>query len=64
MTFGELKRELAKNGCRFHHEGGNHEMWVNPKTGKLFPVGRHNSKEIKNAPSPRISTFPGFCRKR
>lgn len=48
MTYGELKKLLRKNGCRFDHEGKRHEEWLNPKTGKLFPVGRHNSQEVKN----------------
>jgi len=46
MTYSELKRLLKKNGCYFHHQGSRHEMWENPKTGKQFPVGRHDSKEV------------------
>jgi predicted RNA binding protein YcfA (HicA-like mRNA interferase family) len=46
VTYGELKRKLKKNGNRFHHEGSSHEMWKNIKTGKLFPMGRHDSQEV------------------
>ena len=46
MTYGELKRELRKNGCYFHHQGSRHEMWENPLTDKQFPVGRHDTKEV------------------
>ena len=46
MTYGELKRELKKNGCYLHHHGSRHEVWENPKTGKQFPLGRHDTKEV------------------
>lgn len=48
MTYGELKRLLKKNGCTMYSEGKNHERWINPKTGAIFPVGRHNAQEVKN----------------
>jgi len=46
MTYGELKRLLKKSGCYFHHQGKRHEMWMDPKTGELFPVGRHDKEEV------------------
>lgn len=46
MTHGELKRLLKKNGCEFHHHGKRHDIWINPKTGKQFPVGRHDKQEV------------------
>ena len=48
MKYGELKRLLKKNGCRLVEEGKNHELWLAPKTESIFPVGRHNSQEVKN----------------
>jgi len=60
MTFGEFKRGLSKDGCRFHHQGGRHEMWENPKTGAIFPVGRHNSKEIKKGTAEAIRKAAGL----
>ena len=47
MKYSELKKFLRKNGCRFDHDGGNHEIWYSPKTGGEFPVGRHNSEDCK-----------------
>ena len=46
MTYSELKRELRKVGCYFHHQGSRHEIWENPMTGKQFPIGRHDTKEV------------------
>lgn len=46
MTYGELKRQLKKIGCRPDREGSNHEIWYSPITDKRFPVGRHNTKEV------------------
>ena len=46
MTYAELKRLLKKNGCRFDHQGKQHEIWYSPMTGQQFPVGRHNSQEV------------------
>ncbi len=43
MKYSELKKLLKKNGCFLHHNGKRHEIWINPKTGKQFPIGRHNS---------------------
>jgi predicted RNA binding protein YcfA (HicA-like mRNA interferase family) len=48
MTFGELKRLLKKNGSYFRHEGGRHEIWESSKTGKQFPVSRHDAKEVRS----------------
>jgi len=47
MTYGELKRRIKKNGCFLHHHGKKHDIWKNPDTGKLFPVGRHDSQEVR-----------------
>jgi predicted RNA binding protein YcfA (HicA-like mRNA interferase family) len=60
MTYGELKRQLQKNGCRFHHEGERHEIWENQKTGKQFPVGRHDSKEVPTGTLKSIKTDAGL----
>ena len=60
MTYGELKRELKKNGCYFHHQGSRHEMWENPKTGKQFPVGRHDAKEVPKGTLESIKKAAGI----
>ncbi|MCL2109571.1 MAG: type II toxin-antitoxin system HicA family toxin [Oscillospiraceae bacterium] len=49
MTYGELKRKLKKGGSYFHHHGKSHEIWESSLTGKQFPVGRHNSQEVRKA---------------
>ena len=32
MKYSELKKILIKNGCRFDHSGGRHEIWYSPIT--------------------------------
>jgi predicted RNA binding protein YcfA (HicA-like mRNA interferase family) len=60
MTYGELKRELKKNCCYFHHHGGRHEIWENPKTGLLFPIGRHDTKEVPKGTLESIKKAAGI----
>jgi len=47
MKWSELKRMLKQNGCYKTGEGSNHEQWYSPITNKYFPVGRHNSEDVK-----------------
>ena len=47
MKYSELKKLLRKEGCRFDHHGKRHDMWYSPKTGQTFPVGRHDSEDVK-----------------
>jgi len=37
----DLEQHLRKHGCYFHHHGGNHDIWLNPKTRSESAVGRH-----------------------
>lgn len=60
MTYGELKRLLRKKGCYLHHQGSRHEMWENPKTGKQFPVGRHDSKDVYDGTLQSIKRDAGL----
>ena len=46
MTTSELKRCLRKNGCYKVHEGGNHEKWYSPASGKHFMIDRHDTKQL------------------
>lgn len=46
MKFTELTKLLTKAGCYVVREGANHTIWYSPKTGKQFPVGRHQSEEV------------------
>ena len=60
MTYGELKRELKKSGCYFHHQGSRHEIWVSPNTGEQFPVGRHDEKEVPKGTLGAIKKAAGI----
>lgn len=60
MTYGELKKLLKKNGCYLHHQGKRHEIWFSPKTGVEFPVGRHNSQEVRPGTLSKIKTDAGL----
>lgn len=46
MKYSELKKLLKQKGCRLEREGANHEIWYSPITGKHFPVGRHDAKDV------------------
>ena len=48
MTTAELLKLLKKNGCTFVRNGGRHDIYFSPITGKQFPVGRHNKEEVPN----------------
>ncbi len=45
MKKSELLKLLRANGVYKVREGGNHERYYSPITGKTFSVGRH-AKEI------------------
>ncbi|MDE5884878.1 MAG: type II toxin-antitoxin system HicA family toxin [Oscillospiraceae bacterium] len=60
MKTSELKRILKKGGCYKIREGGNHEVWYSPKTGKQFTVDRHDSKEIATGTANRILKDAGL----
>jgi predicted RNA binding protein YcfA (HicA-like mRNA interferase family) len=60
MTYAELKKLLKKSGCFFHHQGRCHEIWENPKTGKQFPVGRHNSEDVREGTLQSIKKDAGI----
>ncbi len=60
MTYGELKRELKKHGCYFHHQGSRHEIWENPITGKQFPLGKHDAKEVRDGTLKAIKRDAGI----
>lgn len=42
MKRSELLKILKKNGCKYIEHGANHDIFYSPKTGKKFPVWRHN----------------------
>ena len=42
MKRQELLRKLRNEGCVLLRSGGNHDIYINPKTGKKQPVPRHS----------------------
>jgi predicted RNA binding protein YcfA (HicA-like mRNA interferase family) len=61
MNYGELKKLLRKSGNnQFHHQGARHEIWVNTTTGEQYPVGRHNSDEVKKKTLASIKKSAGL----
>jgi len=47
VKYSELKKLLKKYGCYKYREGGPHEHWYSPITDLIFPVGRHNTEDVK-----------------
>lgn len=47
MKISELIKLLKKSGCFIKRHGANHDIWYSPKTGKSFPVGRHEAQELR-----------------
>ena len=37
----DLIRDIEKNGCVFVMSGANHDIYLNPRTGKKQPIPRH-----------------------
>ena len=63
IKYSELKKMLRQNGCRCDHEGANHEIWYSPITNMMFPVGRHNTKDVANGTLKAILTQAGIEKK-
>ena len=62
MKGSELERLLKKNGCYLFEEGGNHEKWYSPITKGLFPVTRHEGKEVPTGTVNKILKDAGIKR--
>ena len=60
MTTAELLKLLKKNGCTFVRNGGRHDIYFSPITGKQFPVGRHNKEEVPNVTLQNILKYAGL----
>jgi predicted RNA binding protein YcfA (HicA-like mRNA interferase family) len=43
----EFIRELVKAGCYIKRHGTNHDIYMNPRTGRKAPIPRH--AEIKES---------------
>ncbi|NOZ94245.1 MAG: type II toxin-antitoxin system HicA family toxin [Acidobacteria bacterium] len=52
MKRRELERKLRIAGCYLKREGRSHSLWINPRTGAIEAVPRHN--EIKEPLARKI----------
>ncbi len=52
MKRRELEKRLRLAGCRLKREGSSHTLWINPRTGVVETVPRHN--EIKEPLARKI----------
>jgi len=52
MKRTDLERKLRVAGCYLKREGGSHSLWINPKTGIIEAVPRH--QEIKEPLARKI----------
>jgi len=41
MKRNKLIRHLTEHGCLWEREGGNHTLYINPKTNVISAVPRH-----------------------
>lgn len=60
MKYSELEKMLKEAGCRKYSEGANHTMWINPQTGKKFPVSRHKTQDVPNGTLQSIKKSAGL----
>ncbi len=58
MKRRELIRELTRNGCYLLRRGRNHDIYINPRTGRKAPVPRH--KEIPDSVCRMVRTQLGM----
>ncbi|MBI3296871.1 MAG: type II toxin-antitoxin system HicA family toxin [Elusimicrobia bacterium] len=42
MKRRDLIRELVAAGCYLKRHGGRHDLYANPRSGRIAPVPRHN----------------------
>lgn len=52
MKRKDLERQLRIAGCYLKREGSAHSLWINPKTGAIEAVPRHN--DIKEPLAKKI----------
>ena len=52
MKRKDLERQLRIAGCYLKREGSTHSLWINPKTGAIEAVPRHN--DIKEPLAKKI----------
>ena len=52
MKRRDLERKLRIAGCYLKRQGASHSIWINPRTGAVETVPRHN--EIKEPLARKI----------
>jgi len=60
MKLVDLLRHLAKCGCLFVREGGNHTVYRNPANGRMTAIPRH--REVKEFLARKICDDLGIAR--
>ncbi len=60
MKCAELIRQLTEAGCSLHRHGENHDIYLNPATGRKQPVLRHT--EIDDALAKHIKKHLGLIK--
>jgi len=60
IKYSELEKMLKKAGCTVYKEGANHTLWYSPLTGKIFPVGRHKTEDVKTGTLKSIMRDAGL----
>ena len=55
-----VKMIKKRTNCYLLREGRNHEIWINPDTGKEFQIPRHHSKELPTGTAESIMKDAGL----
>lgn len=57
----EVVRRIKKEtNCYKMRDGANHEIWINPETGKKFTIPRHYGKELPTKTAKSILKDAGL----
>ena len=54
MKASELTRLAKKHGCHIKRHGAEHDIWINPKTGKTARIPRHQNREVATGTAQNI----------
>ncbi|MCL2812367.1 MAG: type II toxin-antitoxin system HicA family toxin [Clostridia bacterium] len=60
MKASELTKMAKKSGCRIKRHGSEHDIWINPHTGKTAQIPRHPSKEVATGTASKIKKDLGL----
>lgn len=60
MRYSELEKILRENKCYIKRNGGDHDIWFSPATGKSFPVSRAKAKEVASGTLDKIRKLAGL----